>query len=354
VLRLTLQTLKVAAIATMALLTIAFGQRFFMSYLDRAKANDSGPVLFTISPDESADSVGQRLADLGLINSPVFFKAKLRLRGSESQLKAGSHSLRAGMSVDEVLDTITVVVVDEPGTPRTTAYVEFRTQEGWRLEQIAHLLVDKGLIKNTKEFFDALKDPSFNRFDFVKNRPPGASLEGYLFPDTYRVPLNATVTDIIDLMLVNFDRRAPQGMRNNPPEGFSFHQVMILAAIIEREAAIDSERPTIASVYYNRLRGIPPLPIQADPTVQYVVGQEGNWWPELQPIDLQRESPFNTYLRIGLPPGPICNPSLKSIQAALNPLQTDYLYFVARGDGTHAFARSYEEHQANVQKYTKP
>jgi peptidoglycan lytic transglycosylase G len=354
VLRLTLQTLKVAAIATMALLTLAFGQRFFTHYLDRAKAADTGPVLFTIDQDESADSVGQRLADLKLINSTVYFKAKLRLRGSTTQFQPGPHSLRAGMSVDEILNTITVVVVKEAGTPGTTDYVEFRIQEGWRLEQIAQLLVDKKLIKTTKEFFDALDDPSFNRFEFVKNRPPGATLEGYLFPDTYTVPATTSVVAVIDLMLDNFDRRVPKGMRDALPEGFTFQQVMILASIVEREAAIDSERPMIASVYYNRLRGIPPLPLQADPTVQYALGQEGNWWPELMPTDLQHESPYNTYRRSGLPPGPICTPSLKSIQAALNPAQSEYLYFVARGDGTHAFARTYEEHLQNVQKYTKP
>ncbi len=353
-LRLTLQSLKVAAIVTMTLLTLFFGQRLFAYYLDRAQATDAGPVLFTIAPDESTDSVGQRLTDLGLIRSSVYFKAKMRLRGSDSKLKAGPYSLRAGMSVDEILDTITVVTVDKPGTPGTTAYVEFRTQEGWRLEQIAQLLIEKGLLKNKQDFFTALNDPSFNRFDFVKNRPPGTTLEGYLFPDTYRVPQNTPVKDIIDLMLVDFDRRAPKGMRDNPPEGFSSYEALIIASIVEREAAIDSERPIIASIYYNRLRGIPPLPLQADPTVQYAVGQEGNWWPEIQPTDLQRVSPYNTYLRSGLPPGPLCNPSLKSIQAALAPAQTDYLYFVARGDGTHAFARTYEEHLTNVQKYTKP
>ena len=142
-------------------------------------------------------------------------------------------------------------------------------------------------------------------------------------------------------------------MRENLPEGITFYQAMIVASIVEREAAIDSERPIIASVYYNRLRGIPPLPLQSDPTVQYAIGQDGNWWPELLPPDLPRASPYNTYLVNGLPPGPICNPSLKSIQAALSPAQTDYLYFVAKGDGTHAFARTYEEHLENVQKYQR-
>lgn len=353
-LRITLQTLKVAAIATMALITIFFGQRFFNSYLERARANDSGVVLFSIAQDESAAAVGQRLSDLGLINSSVYFQGKLRLRGSTTQFKPGAHSLRPGMSVDEILDTITVVVVDQPATPVPANYVQFRTQEGWRAEQIAQLLVDKKLIKERGEFFAAMNDPAFDRFDFVKNRPAGSSIEGFLFPDTYNVPQNTSASDIIDLMLVNFDRRVPKGMRDVTPEGFTFQQVLIIASIIEREAAIDSERAVIAGVYYNRLRGIPQLPLQADPTVQYALGQEGNWWPELQPIDLKRESPYNTYLRSGLPPGPICNPSLKSIQAAINPLQTDYLYFVARGDGTHAFARSYEEHQANIRQFATP
>lgn len=353
-LRITLQFLKVAAIATVAILTLFFGQRFFNSYLERARANDTGAVLFSITQDESAGAVSQRLSDLGLINSAVYFQGKLRLRGSTTQFKPGAHSLRPGMSVDEILDTITIVMVDQPGTPVATNYVEFRTQEGWRAEQIAQLLVDKKLIKEKQEFFTALNDPAFGRFDFVKNRPPGSTIEGYLFPDTYKVPQNTSASDIVDLMLVNFDRRVPKGMRDLPPEGFTFHQALAIAAIVEREAAIDSERAIIAGVYYNRLRGIPQLPLQADPTVQYALGQEGNWWPELQPIDLKRESPYNTYLRSGLPPGPICNPSLKSIQAAINPLQTDYLYFVARGDGTHAFARTYEEHIANIQRFATP
>lgn len=353
-LRLTLQALKIAAIGTMVLLTVIFGQRVFSYYFDRASATSGSPVLFTIAPDESADSVANRLADLGLIRSTVYFKAKVRLRGSDSKLKAGPHSLHSGMSVDEILDTITVVVVaDKPGTPGPASYVQFRTQEGWRTEQITQLMVEKGLAKSPDQFRAALNDPSLARFSFLTGRPPGAGLEGFLFPDTYRVPQNTPPKDVIEQMLIDFDLRVPKQMRENLPEGISFYEVMIVASIIEREAAIDSERSVIASVYYNRLRGVPPLPLQADPTVQYAIGQDGNWWPELQPGDLRYESPYNTYLRVGLPPGPICNPSLKSIQAALNPAHTDYLYFVATGDGSHAFARTYEEHLANVQKYQR-
>ena len=354
VLRLTLQALKVAAIATVALLTLFFGQRLFNSYLERARTNDTNPVLFTVEPDESPDAVAQRLADLKLVQSTTYFKGKLRLRGADTKFAAGSHVLREGMSVDEILNEITVVAADAPGTPRApTTYIEFRTHEGWRLDEVAQLMVEKGIVRDRAAFLAALNDPSLTRYEFLGGRPASATLEGYLFPDTYRVPTGAAPKDVAALMLDNFGTRVPKGMRENLPEGISFYQALVVASIVEREAAIDSERSIIASVYYNRLKGIPPLKLQADPTVQYAIGQDGAWWPELQPTDLTRSSPYNTYQIDGLPPGPICNPSLKSIQAATAPAQTDYLYFVAKGDGTHAFARTYEEHQENIKKYQR-
>lgn len=352
-LRLTLQALKVAAIATVALLTLFFGQRLFTSSLDRARAGDTSPVLFAIAQDESSDAVAQRLTDLGLIRSGTYFKAKLRLRGADTQFVAGSHTLRDGMSVDEILDAITAVSSAAPATPRATSYVEFRTHEGWRTEEIAQLLVEKGLIKDREQFNAAVRDANLGRYGFLSARPVGASLEGFLFPDTYRVPTNATPQEIIGLMLDNWGTRVPQNMRANLPEGISLYQALIVASIVEREAAIDSERSVIAGVYYNRLRGTPPLMLQSDPTVQYAVGKDSDWWPLVQPVDLRVTSPYNTYQVTGLPPGPICNPSLKSIQAAFAPAQTDYLYFVAKGDGTHAFARTYEEHLDNIKKYQR-
>ncbi len=351
-LRLTLQALKVAAIATVALLTLFFGQRLFSDYLERARATSTNPVLFTIEPDENPDVVAERLAELKLIQTTAYFKGKLRLRGADTKFVPGPHVLREGMSVDEILDELTVQVPTVAGTPRApTSYIEFRTHEGWRIEEVAQLMVEKGIVKNRAEFIAALNDPSLNRYDFLSGRPTNASFEGYLFPDTYRVATNAAPQDVAALMLGNFGTRVPKGMRENLPEGISFYQALIVASIVEREAAIDSERSLIAGVYYNRLRGNPPLRLQADPTVQYAIGQEGSWWPELQPADLEKPSPYNTYTVNGLPPGPICNPSLKSIQAAISPTQSDYLYFVAKGDGTHVFARTYEEHLENIKRY---
>lgn len=354
-LRLTLQALKVGAVVVLALLIVLFGQRLFTSSLDRTVAANTSPVLFIVEPDESADSVAARLNEQSLIRSTVYFKGKMRLRGSDSKLKAGAYSLHGGMSVDEILDEITVTNVASKGTPTGGGYVEFRTQEGWRTEEVAQLLVEKGLIANKEAFYAAMEDPdlNLNRYGFLASRPSSAKLDGFLFPDTYRVPQNTPPKDLIEEMLRNFERRVPAGTRENLPTGFNFYQVMIIASIVEREAALDSERATIASVYYNRLRQTPPLPLQADPTVQYALGREESWWPEIQPADLQKPSRYNTYLLPGLPPGPICNPSQRSIQAAISPAQTDFLYFVATGDGGHVFARTYDEHLDNIRKYQR-
>jgi UPF0755 protein len=356
VLRLTLQALKIGAIVITALLAVFFSQRFFTYYLDRSLTNETTSVLFEVGEEESTDSVADRLHQFGLIRSTPYFKGKIRLR-ADSQLKAGLYNLQGGMSVDEILDTITVTKNAAPaqGTPVGSGYVQFRTQEGWRMEQVAQLLVEKGLVKSQDEFIAAMSDPALNlgRYEFLTSRPSSAKLEGFLFPDTYVMPLNVPPKEIIGRMLQTFEQKVPQASRATLPPGYNFYQVLTVASIVEREAALDNERAIIASVYYNRIKQTPPLPLQADPTVQYAIGQEGNWWPQVQPTDLQRESPYNTYRQPGLPPGPICSPSAKSIQAALTPAPTEFLYFVATGDGGHAFARTYEEHLVNIQKYQR-
>jgi len=152
-------------------------------------------------------------------------------------------------------------------------------------------------------------------------------------------------------MLQDYGTRVPTAEQAKAQAlGLNLYQVMTIASIVEREAAVPEERPIIASVYYNRIKQN--MPLQADPTVQYAIGKGGDWWPEITPDDLNVQNPYNTYQSPGLPPGPICNPSLASIEAALNPAQTDYLYFVAKGDGSgqHLFAKTYEEQQQNIQK----
>jgi UPF0755 protein len=184
--------------------------------------------------------------------------------------------------------------------------------------------------------------------------PAGVSLEGFLFPDTYQLRPDATASDLVGRMLITFDERVTPEMRQQAAaQGFTLYEVLTLASIVEREAAVIEERPQIASVYLNRLSI--DMMLQADPTVQYAQGYDpttGEWWNRgLTQADYTSvDSPYNTYLYAGLPPGPIANPSLSSIQAVLNPADTPYIFFRAAcdGSGRHNFAITFEEHLANA------
>jgi len=179
---------------------------------------------------------------------------------------------------------------------------------------------------------------------------PGASLEGFLFPDTYLVRPTASAADILDKMLANFAARLPADYGAQVgARGLTLYQAITVASLIEREAVVDDERPLIASVIYNRLAAGQRLEIDA--TAQFVLGNASNWWPRLDGLDLRSiVSPYNTYAVEGLPPGPVANPGLSSIAAAANPAQTNYLYYRAKcdGSGRHSFAATYEEHLANA------
>lgn len=196
----------------------------------------------------------------------------------------------------------------------------------------------------------------------LADRPTGQSYEGYLAPGTYHLPDDATPEELIALMLDNFSRQLPANAFDLAHQrGLSFHEALIVASIVERETFLDNERPLVASVYLNRLNPAFGLNhLQADPTVQYAMGYQsdtGLWWKS--PVSLEEypkvNSPYNTYLYPGLPPGPIASPSIESITAVLYPAETNYLYFVCQfpncDGGTHVFAATYEDHLQNVTTY---
>jgi UPF0755 protein len=225
--------------------------------------------------------------------------------------------------------------------------------EGWRAEQIAEVLAEEMSVDG-EAFLDLVQGRHFD-YEFLQDWPPEATLEGVLFPDTYLLQVQPTALDIIERMLANFDQRFTAEMRQAAVEQeMTIYRVVTLAAIVEREAVVAKERPVIAGVFLNRLEE--GMKLEADSTVQYAMGYQedaGQWWKT--PVTLEEfaqvDSPYNTYLHRGLPPGPICNPGLASIQAVLEPVESDYLYFFARGDGSHAFAETFEEHLQNQQKY---
>lgn len=318
--------------------------------ISRPASDDPTPVIFIVQPGETASDIALRLKRLGLITDAELFRLLARYRKADSKLEAGRYELCANMTMEEIIEALQHGRLEE---------VVVTIPEGWRAEQIAEMLAEEvGLDK--EEFLALVRSETYEpglEYDFLQDRPPGAGLEGYLFPDTYYLPAHPSALDIVERMLANFDRRFTPEMRQMAAErGMTIYEVVTLASIVEREAVVAEERSLIAGVFLNRLaKG---MPLDACPTVQYALGYQeeaGQWWKT--PLTLEEleqvNSPYNTYLHPGLPPGPICNPGLASILAVLQPAETDYLYFLAKGDGSHAFAETFEEHLQNQQRYQR-
>ncbi len=313
--------------------------------IDMPASTDSAPVPFTIQPGENGATVAVRLERLGIIRDAELFRLVLRYWEVDAQIEAGDYVLRRDMSLSEVVSQL------QHGRLRAKTVT---IPEGLRAEEMAYLLASEGLV-DQEEFIQLVRDDAFH-YDFLRDRPADApkTLEGFLFPDTYQFAVNISTTAVIDAMLQNFDQRITIEMRQQALDaGLDLFQALTLASIVEREAIVPEERPIIASVYLNRLRR--GMYLEADPTVQYAKGYDPateRWWPSLSLEELRAvDSPFNTFIHPGLPPGPICSPGLSSIEAVLNHADTDYLFFHAKGDGSHAFAETFEEHLENQQKY---
>lgn len=335
----------IASVAILAILIVFVTQLIIVRSLDSGQEGEAQSVYFVIDRDESVDSIADRLYDSNLIRSPGYFRLRVRVSGDGDDIVAGRYRLDTAMSTSQIINLIT----SEDAALAQEVQVQFI--EGWRTEQYAQALVEANVVASVDAFMAATRDPKWNdEFSFLHTRPSGVALEGYLFPDTYNFRVDSEPDDVIEKILETFRERVTPGMiADADARGLTFHQVMTVASIVEREAALDEERPVIASVYYNRIAA--GMPLQADPTVQYQIGTADDWWPELVAEDLQQNGLYNTYLNPDLPPGPISNPSLASIEAALRPAQTGYLFFVARGDGSHAFAMTAEEHELNVELY---
>ncbi len=341
------QVIVILSIIVLAVSTVLVTIGVIAVSLDRARDNVGQSTYFIVEPDESVDSIAERLQEEGLIRSPGYFRFRVRLQSKGDDIVAGRYRLDTAMSTSQIINVIT----SENSAIAQEAQIQFI--EGWRTEQYAEAAIAAGLSFTVDEFMQATRDPKWNdEFAFLHTRPSGVALEGYLFPDTYNFRMDATPDDVIERLLATFEERVtPEMIALADARGMTLHQIMTVASIIEREAAVATERGTISSVYHNRLdRG---MPLQADPTIQYQLGTSANWWPELTAADVQRNGVYNTYLNPSLPPGPICNPSLAAIDAALNPEQTPYIFFVATGDGTHAFAETLEEHERNIDQYQR-
>ena len=305
-------------------------------------------VAFTISQGETTASVAQRLGEMGLVPNALLFRFWVQFRGAEGKLQAGDYQLRQGMSMDELIEALQAAKAKD---------VPVTFVEGRRLEEFAEALDQANTGIDSKRFLDLAKRGNF-AYDFLESKPAGASLEGYLFPDTYRViPGKTTPEDLIHQMLKRFgDNLTPQMRQQAQANGLTIHQLVTLASIVEREAQVKEERPRISAVFYNRLRD--KECICADATIQYAIGKPGSWWPPLrdQAKNVAPESEYNSYTHGGLPPGPISNPGAASLKAAAEPEKTAYKYYVrddVKNDGSHQFAMTLAEHEANIRRYQR-
>lgn len=310
-------------------------------------ATEHTPVPYTLSEGRSAGDIGKDLQELGVIRSARQFELLAGMIGVHRRLSTGDYLLPTNSSTLSIINRLTV--------QELVPVLKVTFPEGIRYEEMA-VLAEKAGFGPREEFLDAVARAKLPP-GFAETLPEGSDLQGYLFPDTYILPEGSTMDDLVGLMLETLEWRfSPELRAAAQQRGLNPHQALTLAAVVEREAVVAEERPLIAGVFYNRLAEGDRL--GADPTVQFAVAldaesvkQFGWWKKELTVLDLENPSPYNTRMFPGLPPGPITNPGLASIEAVANPAQTDYYYFVAdavKNDGSHAFAVTFAEHERNI------
>jgi UPF0755 protein len=275
-------------------------------------SSSSVPIQFVIAKGDGIREISRNLKTREIIRDQVAFFLLVKKLGLETKIQAGNYQLSPSMSAEEIARKLTVGTED----------IWITIPEGWRLEEIKDFLISKGI-----EGFTL---------------PPA---EGRYFPDTYLVPKEISGDDFLRLMQDNFSRKVKLSLTD---------EQLIIASMIEREARSEEDRPLVSSVIHNRLKA--GMALDIDATVQYAIGKtkEDGWWKkELTAEDLKFKSPYNTYINPGLPPGPICNPGLSSITAAVNPAKTDYYFYLSDSAGKMYFAKTLAEHHQNIAKYLK-
>ncbi len=313
-----------------------------------APSSFGAKIRFTISDGMPTQAIAQELELAGLIRSSFAMRLWLQgqsLRGSESSaLRSGTYDLATNESLPDIVSQIQTTKSSE---------VRFTIPEGWSIAQMAELFEKQGFF-SAKDFVAATQRTSPRRRTWIPEDAP--SLEGFLFPDTYQVlPSEATPDRIIDMMLNRFEQVAlpvyQENQSGKPKVKVSLKDWVTLASIVEKEAVIESERRVISGVFWNRIKRN--MRLESDPTVEY--GLNIKQTPE-NPLTLDQvrtASPYNTYLNEGLPPGPIASVGLASLKATLDPATTDYLFFVAKFDGSHVFSRNLEDHEKALQAIDK-
>lgn len=286
--------------------------------------------LFTIQEGQTLKLISQNLKEEGFIRNSNLFYVSLYLTNNPKAIKAGVYQLNSEMGIQNIINKI---IKGETLKEKITII------EGWTISEIATYLEDKGLFK--KEDFELATDSKEleNEFEFLKYKPENNNLEGYLFPDTYYIEKDDTPETIIKKMLSNFETK----VWNEIEDKENFYNTLIIASILEKEVTTFEDKQLVTDILLKRLEiG---MALQLDATVFYA--------NNLETFDLEIDSPYNTYKYPGLPIGPISNPGIESIEAALDPIQNNYWYYLSTEDGTIIFSKNFEEHKANTNIYLR-
>lgn len=341
--------LKGKAIIVILLMIIiaAGGAGTYAWSLTRPVKASETPITLEIKSGSGTSAIADQLQREGLIRSSLAFKAYLKWKNQGSNFMAGTYAMNPGVTFDEIISKLSSgdVVPEE--------MVKFTIPEGYTILQMADKLSEEGIV-NREEFITLANEPSAFDLDLIKGAPVDEELryvlEGYLFPETYEVKKDSSTHDVMQRMMEELETRLqtiPDLEAKLKERDLSLHELLTVASLVEREVVVDKERALVAGVIYNRINR--DMKLEIDATVQYLLDKPK---ARLLFADLKVQSPYNTYLNKGLPPGPIASPSLASIKAALEPQASDYLFYVTKKDGSseHLFARTYKEHQQNIAK----
>ena len=325
------------AFVLLVIIIAGVGAAVMYRRVNQAYRGYTGAEQFVDIPAGSSSlAIGDRLIAGGVIRDRATYRLALWMSGAGRHLKAGEYRFDRAMTPFDVIDKVA----------RGDVYVIHVTfPEGLNIAEMAKIFESHGL-GPASAFVDAAKNAAL-----VHDLDPAAKdLEGYLFPETYALPRKTDADKLIRMMVTRFEHVFPPELRQAAASrNVSVRQAVTLASIVEKETARAEERPLVAAVFANRLKiG---MALQTDPTVIYALQRAGGYTGNLRRDDLSFDSPYNTYRYPGLPPGPIASPGRGSLEAAVQPADADYLYFVSRNDGSHAFARTLDEHNRNVQKY---
>ena len=306
--------------------------RVYESY----KGYEAEEVFVEIPPGAGPIAIAERLVAAGVVQDEMTFRGALWMSGRARELKAGEYRFAGATTPMQVIDKLA----------RGDVYRRALTfREGLTIPDMAKLFEDNGFGK-AADFVKAASDPAA-----IKDVDPQApDLEGYLFPETYALPRNTPAGTLVTQMVNLFKKTFTPEMRQAvTSRGLTVREAVTVASLVEKETAVDGERPIVAAVYLNRHRlG---MPMQADPTVIYALQRAGRYDGNIRRDDLQFDSPYNTYRYPGLPPGPIAAPGRAALAAVAAPADVDYLYFVSKNDGSHVFARTLDEHNRNVREW---